>query len=63
MTTLHIDFKTTRILDALRARNFERLEAMSVRGGIEDGKFVGYDYEAQRWLEVELEAQPPSASL
>jgi hypothetical protein len=57
MTTLVIDFKATRIIDAVRERNFERLGAMSVRGAIEDGKFIGYDYEAQRWIEVEIEAR------
>jgi hypothetical protein len=42
---------------ALRAGNYERLDAMSIRGGLDDSGLTwdGYDYEYQQWVRVVFE--------
>lgn len=39
------------INEAINAYDAVALEALSVRGDWADGRFVGYDYDAQRWIE------------
>ena len=33
------------------AELYQRLESVQVRGAVENGRFTGYDYANQRWIE------------
>jgi hypothetical protein len=50
---------------ALRAENYDRLDAMSIRGGWDDDRleWSGYDYEYQSWIVVTFEPDTWSSAV